>query len=79
MQSSKFPLRLSSTASPTDDRRLCNALSGPRNFLLRNRCELDIELGVRLPAAGLRGGDTPPLPDAPLESEPRDDRRDGVI
>lgn len=77
VQSSKFPLRLKSTASPTEERRLCNAPSGPRSFRLRILCELAIVAGVRLPTVGLRGGDEAPPPEAPLESDPRDVRLEG--
>lgn len=75
MQSSRFPERLSNTASPTEERRLCNAESPPRSFRLRRRCSCAGVLPAVLatgPALDTFSSGVPVAAVAP----PTDDRRD---
>lgn len=71
VQSSKFPDRLKSTASPTEERRLWCAESPPLSFRFRSLCRCD---GVPLGSAGV----VPALASSATTTPgpPTEDRRD---
>lgn len=75
VQSNRFPDKLNSTASPTDERRLCNADSPPRSLRFRSRCSCAgvppgaPELGPLTASSVLHVA-------APATDPPTDDRRD---
>lgn len=72
VQSSRLFDRLSSTASPTDERRLCSAASPLRSLRFRSRCSAD---GVP-PAFDPAPPSSAPEHDTAAHAPPTDDRRD---